>query len=69
MTKKDLLLVSIYNKCDRAECEFDEYLQRVRYSNPDEVELLEHIIRKVRRDTLREVLGDIMKILSLTNPK
>lgn len=64
--KKDLILSLIYNKCDIAEQEYEHYLQQLRYSNPDEVDILEHLIRKVRRDTFREVLRDLMKILSLT---
>lgn len=69
MTKKDLILTCIYNKCDIAEKEFEEYTDHIRYHNADEVEMLEHMIRKIRRDTLREVLRDIMHILSLTNLK
>ncbi len=66
MTKKDMILTCIYNKCDTAEREFEEYRDHIRYHNADEVEMLEHIIRKIRRDTLREVLRDVMHILSLT---
>lgn len=69
MNKKDLILTCVYNKCDIAEQEYENYLQNLRYSSPDEVDILEHLIRKIRRDTLRELLRDIMHILSLTKGK
>lgn len=67
--KKDMILTCIYNKCDIAEQDYEVYLQNIRYSNPDEVDILEHLIRKIRRDTLRELLRDVMHILSLTKGK
>ena len=69
MNKKDMILTCIYNKCDLAEKEYEEYMNFIRYHNADEVDMLEHIIRKIRRDTLRELLRDIMHILSLTRGK
>lgn len=67
MKNKNLNIIQyLYNKTDLMENQFEEYQNFIRYANVDEVEMLEHLIRKVRRDLMREVLKDIMHIISLT---
>lgn len=67
MKNKNLNIIQyLYNKTDLMENQFEEYQNFIRYANVDEVEMLEHLIRKVRRDLMREVLRDIMHIISLT---
>lgn len=67
MKNKNLNIIQyLYNKTDLMENQYEEYQNFIRYANVDEVEMLEHLIRKVRRDLMREVLRDIMHIISLT---
>lgn len=69
MSYKTLILEYLIRKTEQLEDEYSEYQDFCRYANSDEVELLEQIIRKVRRDLMRQTLRDIMNILSLTKPK
>lgn len=69
MNYKLSVIEYLINKTELYEREFDEYKDFCRYANADEVELLEQIIRKIRRDLMRETLRDIMRIFSLTKGK
>ena len=69
MSYKTLILEYLIRKTELYEDEYSEYQDFCRYANADEVELLEQIIRKVKRDLMRQTLRDIMNILSLTKPK
>lgn len=67
MTFKDRLLMYISNKSSVIDNEYDEHLQFMRYHSVDEVDHLESIIRKVRRDALREFTKDIFALMSLSD--
>lgn len=69
MNYKLSVIEYLVNRCDLAEREYDEYKDFCRYANVDEVEMLEQIVRKIRRDLLRETLRDVMHIFSLTKGK
>lgn len=66
MTFKDKLIKYLFNKQNRIDEEYDNILHTVRFSRNDEVDYLECIIAKVRKDLIKEIIGDIMSILSAT---
>ena len=53
------------NRSDKADDDYNEHLQHYRYHKCDEVDLLELIIKKVRKDVLNEVFRDIMNLTRL----
>lgn len=65
MTFKDNTLLYLVNQCDKADEELQQSVNFFRYHRADEVDLLEIIIKKTRRDTLHEVLKDTMNLLKL----
>lgn len=67
MTFKDKLLLYIQNKSNVVDNEYDEHLQYTRYHSLDEVDYLESIIRKTRRDAFREFTKDIFCLMSLSD--
>lgn len=66
MKNKLDVLTYLINTADMYEQEFEEYKDFCRYHNVDEVDLLEQIIRKVKRDLSRKTLRDVMTIMHLT---
>lgn len=67
MTLKDKIILYVYNKSDTAENEYNEHINYYRYHKADEVDHLETIIRKVRRDTIKEITSDLLGLLKLSN--
>lgn len=65
MTFKDNTLLYLMNRSDKADDDYNEHLQHYRYHKCDEVDLLELIIKKVRKDVLNEVFRDIMNLTRL----
>ena len=65
MNFKDKLIIYLYNRQNAIEEEFDNTIQNVRFKRNDEVDYLECIIAKSRKDLVNEIIGDIMNILSL----
>lgn len=66
MNFKDKVLLYLYRKSDIIDNEYDEHIHFTRYHKADEVDHLESIIRKVRRDTFRELEKDIYALLTLS---
>lgn len=67
MNFKDKLIMYLYNKSTAIEIDYQEHIQYTRFHNLDEVDYLESIIRKVRRDTYDEIRQDIYTLLSLSD--
>lgn len=65
MTFKDKVLVHLMRRSDIADEQFNDTMQMLRYHKVDEVDYLEVIIRKVRKDVLTEVLRDVMMLLQI----
>lgn len=65
MTFKDNTLLYLVNRCDKADEDYQTALHYFRYHKSDEVDLLEIIIKKARRDVLHEVLQDTVNLLKL----
>ncbi len=64
MQLKDRLYQYLLKKGDIIDNEYNEHLQYYRYRKCDEVDYLESIIRKVRRDTYNEVKQDLIHIIN-----
>lgn len=64
MTTKDKIIVYLYNKGNQVEGDFEEHTHYMRFHKLDEVDYLESIIRKVRKDTVKEIVDDLMKLLT-----
>lgn len=67
MTFKDKLFLYLQNKSNSMDDEYNDYLHYLRFHNVDEVDHLEAVIRKVRRDTFSEIRKDIFALLSLAD--
>ena len=67
MKFKDKILIYLHNKSSLIDSEYNEHINYSRYHNVDEVDYLELIIRKVRRDTYYEISKDIFALLSLSD--
>ena len=65
MTFKDKLVIYLVNKANRIDDDYDNALRVVRWHSADDVELLETIIAKVRKDTFNEVMQEILTLLKL----
>lgn len=63
MKKLDLILISIYNKSQNADNDYDVLLYNIRKRNVDEIDCLELALAKNRCNVLNEVLTDILKII------
>lgn len=63
MTFKDKTMLYLLNRSDIADSEYNDMLQMIRFHQVDEVDYLEIIIRKVRKDVYSEVLHDVMNLL------
>lgn len=64
MTFKDKLIIYLHNKSSKLDDDYTENSAYYRYRKPDEVDYLELIIRKVRKDLFNEIVQDIMLILN-----
>lgn len=67
MTYKDKILIYIVRKLDSADSELLEHNNYYRYRSCDELDYLESIIRKVRRDTIKEVLDDMLTLTRIND--
>lgn len=65
MTFKDKAMLYLLKRSDIADNDFNSTLQYIRYHNVDEVDYLELIIKKVRKDLTAEILRDIMNLLKV----
>lgn len=65
MTYKDKAMLYLLKKSDIADNDFNEHLQFIRYHKVDEVDYLELIIKKVRKDTTAEILRDMLNLLKV----
>lgn len=62
MTYKDKILLYISNKRDIADNDYLEHINYYRYHKADEVDYLETIIKKVRKDLTEEIFKDILTL-------
>lgn len=65
MTFKDYVLTYCYRQAAEAENRYNELRNFNRYHNVDEVDMLELIIAKTRRDTTAEFVKDIYNMLTV----
>lgn len=66
MTFKDKLILYLHNKSITIDNDLQENVNFFRYRRLDEVDYLELIIKKARKDLFDEVLSDIMNIMKIT---
>ena len=64
MRKQDLILIYLYNLSSRYDREFDQLLLNLRSRDSDEVDYLELITVKIKKDTSNDILLEIVKILN-----
>ncbi len=64
MTFKDKVILYLFNKGETIDIDYAEHLNHSRFHNIDEVDLLETIIRKARKDLFSEISSDIMALLT-----
>ena len=64
MRKQDLILIYLYNLSSRYDREFDQLLLNLRSRDSDEVDYLELITSKIKKDTVNDILSEIVKILN-----
>lgn len=62
---KTLLLSYFYNRSAVLDNEYNTKLQYFRYHNGDEVDCLEIIIAKARKDLINEILNDIINLMHI----
>ena len=65
MNFKDKTMLYLLKRSDIADDDFNQTLQFVRYHKVDEVDYLELIIKKVRKDITAEILRDVMNLLKV----
>lgn len=63
MTFKDKLLGHLYNTATLAETDYIEHLHYMRFHHVDEVDCMETIILKTRRDCFNEILRQVVALL------
>lgn len=64
MTFKDKILMYFHRKSVIVDNECNEHKNYIRFHNVDEVDYLESIIYKTRKDMFDEILSDIMSLVS-----
>lgn len=65
MTFKDKTMLYLLKRSDITDEDFNQTLQYIRYHKVDEVDYLELIIKKARRDVTAEILRDVMNLLKV----
>lgn len=65
MDMKTTILLYLMNISDTADNRYNEIREFYRYHNVDEVDLIEQVIAKVRRDTINEIKTDIVNLLKI----
>lgn len=65
MDMKTTLLLYLMNQSDDADNRYNGIREFNRFHNTDEVDLIEQIIAKVRRDTIKEILRDVTNLLKI----
>lgn len=65
MTFKDKIVLYFFNKGETIDRDYLEHKNHCRFHDIDEVDLLETIIRKARRDLFSEISSDIMALLTV----
>ncbi len=64
MTFKDKIFVYLLHKSQFLDNDYDSQKSYYRYRNCDEVDYLECIIKKARKDLINEIMTDIISIIS-----
>lgn len=65
MTFKDKILVYLLQRSDIADNQYNDTLHHFRYHSADEVDYLELIIKKARKDVYAEILRDLLNLLKI----
>lgn len=65
MDMKTTILLYLMNISDTADNRYNELREFYRYHNADEVDLIEQVIAKVRRDTINEIKTDLVTLLKI----
>lgn len=65
MDMKTTILLYLMNQSDFADNRYNELRDFARYHNVDEVDYIETVIAKVRRDTINEIKTDIVNLLKI----
>lgn len=65
MTKKELFLIYLYNLSSRLDSDYEQLVLNSRSRKSDEVDYLELIMAKTRKDTVNDVLVEFIKIFDL----
>ena len=65
MDMKTTILLYLMNISDDADNRYNQIRDFSRYHNTDEVDLIEQLIAKVRRDTINEIKTDIVNLLKI----
>lgn len=65
MDMKSTMLLYLMNVSDDADNRYNQIRDFSRYHNVDEVDLIEQVIAKVRRDTINEIKTDIVNLLKI----
>lgn len=65
MDMKTTILLYLMNISDTADNRYNDIREFSRYHNVDEVDLIEQVIAKVRRDTINEIKTDILNLLKM----
>lgn len=65
MTFKDKILIYVYRKLTETEDDYENTIRRLRYSKADEVDYIESLVAKVRKDVITEISADIMAIVGM----
>lgn len=65
MKKTDLMLIYLYNLSSRLDSDYEQLVLNSRSRKSDEVDYLELIMAKTRKDTVNDVLTEFIKIFDL----
>lgn len=65
MTKKELFLIYLYNLSSRLDSDYEQLVLNSRSRKSDEVDYLELIMAKTKKDTVNDVLVEFIKIFDL----
>ena len=63
MKRKDKICVYLFNKSLRLEYDYEQLRNNVWFKLPDQLDLLEQIIAKIRLESFNEFAKDIIQLL------
>lgn len=63
LKKLDLVLMYLYNNCEKASDEYRQLRNNVWFRDPDELDLLEQLSAKIKMDVYNKSLMDVCRLL------